>query len=164
MATPPRISIVIPTFNRGDLIKETLDSVQAQTYKSWECIVVDDGSTDNTAMVLNSYQEKDGRIQYIKRPEHLPKGANTCRNLGIEKAGGDYIVFFDSDDLMTPDHLEVKLKPFEDEAIDFTIAKTEFFNKPSHKRDHRYSFHLYPITLNNYLGQKINWKIRLSLL
>lgn len=60
------ISIIIPTYNRSHLIRETLDSILAQTHKNWECIVVDDGSTDETEDVLNEYVKKDNRFQYHK--------------------------------------------------------------------------------------------------
>lgn len=94
----PLVSIIIPTFNRAHFIGETLDSVLAQTYTNWECIVVDDGSADASAEVLKSYYEKDSRIQYHHRPADRPKGANACRNFGFELSKGDYIQFLDSDD------------------------------------------------------------------
>ena len=76
------VSIIIPTYNREHLIGETLNSIIAQTHTNWECIVVDDGSTDNTEEVLKNYKEKDKRFIFLKRPDNLPKGANTCRNIG----------------------------------------------------------------------------------
>lgn len=94
----PLVSIVIPTFNRAFLIAETLDSVLAQTYTNWECIVVDDGSTDATEKLLKDYCQKDPRIQYHQRPSNRQKGANACRNYGFELSTGEYIQFFDSDD------------------------------------------------------------------
>lgn len=100
------ISIIIPTYNRAHLITETLDSVLAQTYKNWECIIVDDGSTDNTAEVLSKYVANDDRFQYHKRPDGIIKGPNSCRNFGYQLSKGEYIKWFDSDDLMFPDLLE----------------------------------------------------------
>ena len=97
----PLVSIIIPTYNRAHLIGETLESVITQTYVNWECIVVDDGSTDNTSEILKSYSAKDNRIQYHQRPSNRPKGANACRNLGFELSKGDYIQFLDSDDLLS---------------------------------------------------------------
>lgn len=82
--TQPLVSIIIPTYNRAHLIGETLDSVMAQTYTNWECIVVDDGSTDNTAELLVVYCNKDNRFQYHHRPKDRPKGANAYRNYGID--------------------------------------------------------------------------------
>jgi len=104
----PLVSIIIPTYNRAHLIGETLDSVLAQTYTNWECIVVDDGSTDGTDKLLTAYCEKDARLQYFKR-EILPKGASHCRNIGLEKASGEYCMFLDSDDLLLDFCIENRL-------------------------------------------------------
>lgn len=105
----PLVSIIIPTFNRAHLIGETLDSVIAQTYQNWECIVVDDGSTDDTAKVMEAYTAKDSRIQYHHRPpEHKP-GGNGARNYGFKMSRGEYVNWFDSDDIMLPDFLEFKV-------------------------------------------------------
>src|SRR5690554_5799485 len=106
----PLVSIIIPTFNRAHLIGETLDSVLAQTYHNWECIVVDDGSTDNTDEVMAEYIAKDARFQYHHRPAVKSKGANACRNYGFEKSKGAYIQWFDSDDLMHPEKIAIKAK------------------------------------------------------
>ncbi|WMI69845.1 glycosyltransferase [Mangrovimonas sp. YM274] len=104
----PLTSIIIPTFNREDLIKKALDSVISQTNKNWECIVVDDGSTDNTLKVLEEYTKRDKRIQWFKR-DRGPKGAPTCRNIGLEKANGDYVIYLDSDDFLMPYCLEQRV-------------------------------------------------------
>ena len=110
--TYPLVSIIIPTYNRIDLIGETLDSVLAQTYENWECIVVDDGSTDGTETLLNRYVERDSNFQYFHRPNDRPKGANACRNYGLEKSRGEFIVFFDSDDIMSPSCLKGRVNLF----------------------------------------------------
>ena len=69
MSKNPLVSIIIPTYNRAHLIKETLDSVLTQTYTNWECIIVDDGNSDNTEEVINSYIAKDQRFKYCHRPQ-----------------------------------------------------------------------------------------------
>lgn len=122
------ISIIIPTFNRAQLIGETLDSVLAQTYIYWECIVVDDGSNDGTDILLNDYCIADNRIQYYKRPLNISKGANSCRNYGFEKSKGKYIKWLDSDDLLVPNALEETLNNFQCN-IDVVISKLHFFDK-----------------------------------
>lgn len=106
----PLVSIVIPTYNRAHLIGETLESVLAQTFQNWECIVVDDDSTDHTDELLEFYTEKDFRITYYHRPKDRPKGANACRNYGFEMSKGEYINWFDSDDLMLKRKLSEQLK------------------------------------------------------
>ncbi|WP_089382812.1 glycosyltransferase family 2 protein [Lutibacter agarilyticus] len=115
MTATPLVSIIIPTYNRAHLIGETLDSVLAQTYTNWECIVVDDGSTDNTEEVLKKYCDKEERIKYHHRPINRPKGANSCRNYGFELSKGEYVNWFDSDDLMMRDFIRIKLEAFSNE-------------------------------------------------
>lgn len=112
MPEQPLVSIIIPTFNRAHLLGETLDSVLAQTYTNWECIVVDDGATDGTAALLANYIDKDSRFQYYKRPDtHLP-GGNGARNYGFERSNGEFVQWFDDDDVMLPTFLNVKVQAF----------------------------------------------------
>jgi glycosyltransferase involved in cell wall biosynthesis len=113
MSDQPLVSIIIPTYNRAHLIGETLDSVVAQTYKNWECIIVDDGSSDNTDQVVGKYVEKDTRFRYYHRPKERKKGGNICRNIGIDKAQGDFISFLDSDDFIVDFALKDKIKFFD---------------------------------------------------
>lgn len=121
MPKQPLVSIIIPTYNRAHLIGETLDSVLAQTYQNWECIVVDDGSTDDTDKVMAQYCEKDSRFQYHHRPKDRLPGGNAARNYGFEVSRGEYINWFDSDDMMLPEFLNFKQKAFSDE-IYFVIC------------------------------------------
>lgn len=107
---PPLVSIIIPTYNRAHLLDETLDSVLDQTYTNWECIVVDDGSTDGTDSLLAKYCENDNRFKYYHRPKDRPKGANTCRNYGFELSEGEYVNWFDDDDVMLDDFLRLNLQ------------------------------------------------------
>lgn len=151
------ISIIIPTYNRGHLIEETLNSIICQTYKNWECIIVDDGSNDESVNLISDFVERDMRFYYFQRPDSAQKGANSCRNIGIDKAAGDYIIFFDSDDLMTPNHIELKLKTLLENNIDYVITRTKFFNSDLNYIDKYYQFDKYEITPFNYISQKINW-------
>jgi glycosyltransferase involved in cell wall biosynthesis len=112
MSDQPLVSIIIPTYNRAHLIGETLDSVLAQSYQNWECIVVDDGSSDNTDEVVGEYVIKDSRFKYHHRPEdHLP-GGNGARNYGFKVSKGKYVQWFDSDDLMVAEMIEKKTRMF----------------------------------------------------
>jgi len=153
----PLVSIIIPTYNRAHLIGETLDSILAQTYQNWECLVIDDGSEDDTDEVLNKYCKKEGRFYYFKRPSSKPKGANACRNMGLEQAKGAYVIFFDSDDLMTPDHVAVKVEGVQKANADYAITRTAYFNAPNKSLDHYYTFGKVKLTPHNYILQKINW-------
>lgn len=152
-----QISIIIPTYNRAHLIGETLDSIIAQNYQNWECIIVDDGSTDDSENLIKEYQENDNRFTFLTRPKSKPKGGNTCRNIGLDTAKGDYIVFFDSDDLMTPDHIETKVNSIEASKLDYVITRTKFFNSDLNYIDDYYQFDKHEITPYNYVCQKINW-------
>lgn len=113
-----KVSIIIPTYNRAELIEETLSSVMAQTLTEWECIVVDDGSSDGTKEIIKRYQEKDTRFKYIPRPSNRKKGGNTCRNIGIEQSKGEFIQFLDSDDLISANKLEEQLAALANSDID----------------------------------------------
>jgi glycosyltransferase involved in cell wall biosynthesis len=106
-SSPSLISIVMPTYNRGNLIGETIESIQKQTYPCWELIIVDDGSTDNTAGVVKDIN--DERIHYYQRV-HL--GMEKARNFGLLQANGEFIGFMDSDDLWVNTKLEKQLQAF----------------------------------------------------
>ena len=108
LSTVPLVSIIIPSFNRHDLIPDTIKSVLAQTITDWELLIVDDGSTDNTQEVVRSYAESDSRIRCMERT-HQPKGPSSCRNIGITAAQAPYCIFLDSDDLLAPNCLEGRL-------------------------------------------------------
>lgn len=117
------VSIIIPTFNRVDLIGDTLESVLSQTHFNWECIVVDDGSNDYTAELLEFYQERDERIKYYKRPQSRPKGANSCRNLGFELSKGEYIQWLDSDDLISKNKIKEQVEVLEKNDAELATCK-----------------------------------------
>lgn len=121
------VSVIIPTFNREHLIGETLDSVLNQTYTNWECLVVDDGSIDNTRDLVQSYVEKDHRFSYHRRPDYLPKGANACRNFGLEISKGIYINWFDDDDIMHPDKLSLQVGALDQSRLNFAVCQTMVF-------------------------------------
>lgn len=88
------VSVIMPTFNRSDLISHAINSVLRQVYKNWELIIVDDGSSDNTKDVVRSFSEKDSRIRYFYQNN---QGQSVARNSGIEQSRGEFIAFLDSD-------------------------------------------------------------------
>lgn len=106
MQVYPKVSIVIPTFNRADLIDRTIESVLNQTYENFEVLIVDDASTDNTYEVISSIS--DERIRYIQLEKNT-KGTMT-RNVGIENSSGEYVAFLDSDDEWVPTKLEEQIQ------------------------------------------------------
>lgn len=152
------VSIIIPTYNRANLIGETLVSIQNQTYQNWECIVVDDGSTDNLEEVIKGFSKADNRIQYFKKPSHLPKGPSAARNYGFEQSKGEYINFFDSDDLMHPQKLEIDLKNIQSGDYDFTISQSKFFNENGESTKEFWNNELWSNDpINDFIIKKIGW-------
>lgn len=123
MQNNPLVSIIIPTYNRAHLIGETLDSVLAQTYTNWECIVVDDGSTDDTLEVIQKYIAKDSRFFFYSRPETKVKGASSSRNYGLTQSKGELIVFLDSDDWLLSNCLSQRVQfMIENPTINFMVV------------------------------------------
>jgi len=116
------ISIIVPIFNRADLIAETLDSVLNQTHVHWECLVIDDGSSDYITELMGFYTEKDSRILFFKRPAEKNKGAAACRNLGLEKATGEFVQFLDSDDILHPEKLEHQIRVVKNKERDIILT------------------------------------------
>ncbi len=115
----PKVSIILPTYNRAYIIEKAIQSVLNQTYQDFELIIVDDGSTDNTEEIIKKLQEKDKRIRYIKLETN--KGAAAARNEGIKIAHGKYITFQDSDDEWLPEKLEKQMKIFETTPEDIIV-------------------------------------------
>jgi len=106
------VSIIIPVFNNAETIQETLDSIITQTYTEWECFIVDDNSSDTTKEVLQKLLNKEARINYFERPKNKPKGANACRNYGLELCKGDFIMFLDADDILHKTCLKNRVDAF----------------------------------------------------
>jgi len=100
-----KISVIIPTYNRCDKLKTSIKSVLAQTYMDFELLIVDDGSTDDTQVMVESMQ--DARIRYIKLQQNM--GASAARNEGVQQASSDIIAFHDSDDIWRPQKLEKQM-------------------------------------------------------
>lgn len=116
------ISIIIPVYNAEKYIRETLDSIINQKYESFEVILIDDGSKDSSLSILNEYSENDKRIKTFHIENH---GVSYARNLGIEKATNDYIIFVDSDDLLSPNSLE-KINHAINTYPDFDLIQTTY--------------------------------------
>lgn len=106
----PLVSVIIPTYNRGWILQEAIESVLAQEFDDFELIVVDDGSTDNTRDILNQYKED---ILICRQPH---QGVSAARNRGLDSASGSLIAFLDSDDLWLPDKLSAQIAFFDSHA------------------------------------------------
>ena len=110
--TTPTISVVMPVYNREDLLPRAIDSILNQTYKDFELIIVDDGSTDSSENIARIYAQKDSRVKVIKNKEN--KGISFSRNKGMDAAKGKYIAIMDSDDQALPFRLEKSIKVLEE--------------------------------------------------
>ena len=113
------VSIVMPSYNTGGFIAETIKSVLAQTYETWELIIVDDCSTDNTDEVVGQFLS-DSRIRYIKNETN--SGAAVSRNRALREAKGKWIAFLDSDDLWEPDKLKKQIAFMENNDYHFSYT------------------------------------------
>jgi glycosyltransferase involved in cell wall biosynthesis len=116
----PLVSIIMPAYNSSQFIREAVNSIQAQRYKSWEAIIVDDFSTDNTYSILEEMAHRDSRIKVLRTTKN--SGPATARNLAIADAEGRFIAFLDSDDLWVPSKLEKQIAFMKQEgaALSFT--------------------------------------------
>lgn len=135
----------MPVFNHADELKTMLDSILANTYQDWELLAVDDGSNEETKGILRQYAFRDGRIHFIER-NWEPKGAQTCRNMGLELAQGEYIVFFDSDDYVTPYCLEQRVKELSAHPeLDFMVFRSgTYYDNAFHQEPNKKNYG-YPI-------------------
>ncbi|MCL9805109.1 glycosyltransferase [Flavobacterium amniphilum] len=130
----PTVSIIIPSYNKAQFIKDTLQSVLAQTYPNWECLIIDDGSADGSVSIINEFTAKDNRFVFLAKDGKLKKGPSSSRNLGLRAAKGEYIVFLDADDLLATDCLENRIKLFEgNKENDFLVFQMQRFqNQPDY--------------------------------
>ena len=122
------VSIIMPSYNTGRFIKETIESVLAQSYPTWELIIVDDCSTDDTDDVVSQYLS-DNRIHYLKND--FNSGAAISRNRALREAKGKWIAFLDSDDLWFPEKLEKQIRFMENGNYHFSYTRYEEINEGS---------------------------------
>jgi glycosyltransferase involved in cell wall biosynthesis len=126
----PKVSVVIPTYNRAHLIPRAIQSVLDQIYQDFEIIIVDDGSKDNTEEIVRNYKEE--RIKYIRHTRN--KGASAARNTGIKASRGKYIAFQDSDDEWFPDKLRQQIKVFDDSSPEVGVVYSGFYRIEGNKK------------------------------
>lgn len=124
------ISIIMPTFNSGDTLVQSIESILSQSYPDWELLITDDCSTDNTFDIIESYQEKDSRIKGFKN--NFNSGAAVTRNNSIGKASGEFIAFLDSDDLWLPDKLEKQIAFMKNNKISFSFTAFSTIDSSGH--------------------------------
>lgn len=115
----PKVSIIMATYNRGHFIIETLQTIKEQSFTNWECIIIDDGCSDNTKKIITPILKQDDRFQFFKRSDKYKKGSSGCRNFGLDLAKGEYIIFFDDDDIVHKDNLKISLGVVELYDVDY---------------------------------------------
>ena len=125
----PEVSIIMATYNRAHFIPKALESIKSQTFNDWECLIIDDGSNDNTEEIVKDFISVDPRFSFFKRTSNYKKGLPGSRNQGLDKAAGDYIIFFDDDDVVHPQNLEICLKTLHNKGGSFCrFNKKPFFS------------------------------------
>ena len=128
----PLVSVIIPSYNYSRYIAEALESIIAQTYSNWECIVIDDGSTDNTKEVVSEYIKRDARINYVHQEN---RGLSAARNTGITYVTGKYIQLLDADDLIENKKLERQTEYLEEHPeVDILYGDVFFFTAINNNR------------------------------
>ncbi len=111
MISTPLVSVIIPCYNYGKFLSDTLDSVLVQTYSNWECIVVNDGSTDNSEDIGKNYENNDSRFKYIYQKN---SGHSAARNTALKASKGKYIQFLDADDMLENEKLNLQVALMEE--------------------------------------------------
>lgn len=119
------VSIIIPTFNYAEFIGDAIHSVKTQSLGDWECIIIDDCSTDDTAHVVGKLIEGDDRFRYIRLEQN--SGVSAARNRGLKECKGKYIQFLDADDVIAPMKLEIQSKRMDNDS-DLDIVYSDFFH------------------------------------
>lgn len=157
------VSIIIPFYNREKLLQETLKSVEAQSFSQWECILIDDGSSDDSLNVIKKFTVKDNRFRVYSRTDtDKLKGVSSCRNIGINNSKGDFIIFLDSDDLLDKNCLENRLVYVkENPNNDVWVFSMQEFNEQGLGK----ICNLYPNNKNDkfeYLKMFLNYEIPFS--
>jgi glycosyltransferase involved in cell wall biosynthesis len=148
--TEKRVTIIMATYNRSHFILETLLSIQNQTYPDFECLIIDDGGSDNTQQVIAPILNKDSRFQFFKRLDNYKKGLPGCRNYGIDLAQGDYIIFFDDDDIVHPQNLELCTAELNKSGVSFCRYQREvFFNEFNYNFDYSKEYSSFKININD---------------
>ncbi len=149
-----KISVIVPVFNQELFIRRCLDSLANQTYKNMEIIIVNDGSTDNSAKICDEYKSKDGRFTVIHKEN---EGVGAARNDGLLIATGEYIFFVDSDDYLIRDALEILCIKAAKSDADITISNHVYFDEKGHclKND---AYEVSTINAGGVMGKSIIFK------
>jgi glycosyltransferase involved in cell wall biosynthesis len=156
----PLVSIIIPAYNSAEFISETLDCLINQNYTKWEAIIVDDGSTDNTAEIVQEYIKKDNRFRYV-RQENLK--TSVARNVGLRMSRGEYIQFLDSDDFISKNKISDEILIFNQDP-DTEIVYSDYICFANEDRKKEWTYSRVVLKKNNpLLDFAKNWEKDLSI-
>lgn len=147
------VSIIIPCYNAEKYIAETIQSVINQTYKNWELIIVNDGSTDHSLNIIKEFAANDNRISLIDKPN---SGVSDSRNKGLEKAKGEYIAFLDADDVWNSQYLEKQIANLQSNRFNISYTACQLINQNGEKLQKHLRGENNP-QLNDFLLQKGNY-------
>lgn len=120
------VSVIVPIYNTEKYLEKCIKSILAQTHANIEVVLVNDGSTDHSGAIIDTYAQRDNRIVVINKSNG---GLSDARNAGIEKCSGDYITFIDADDFVSPNYVEVLLNTLNDENADLVLCEFEIVNE-----------------------------------
>lgn len=123
----PMVNVIIPAYNAGRWLPDCLRSLLRQSYKSWRAIVIDDGSTDSTARIVQEFREKDSRIELVNRPH---EGVSAARNKGLEHADSRWILFLDADDSLHPRALKLLLQTANSTKAQIVVPRQHYGEIP----------------------------------
>lgn len=121
----PKVSIIIPCYNQEEFLRQALEGLQEQSCKDFECIIVDDGSTDSSAQIADNFAQTDHRFKLIRKPNG---GTATARNAGLKAASGEYVQFLDADDELDPQKLELQTALMDHERLDMSYTDYRHFH------------------------------------
>ena len=125
MSHSPRVSVIVPVYNNEKYIRETLNSLKAQTFSDFEALCIDDGSSDNSSGIIQEFAATDQRFHYVFQEN---SGAGPARNNGLSKAAGEYVSFLDGDDLYHPDYLKRMTEALDQTQADMCVCERETFD------------------------------------
>lgn len=124
----PKLSIVMPVFNRPQELSVMVESIMANAFADWELLAIDDGSDTEAVALLDDLSRRDSRIRMVRR-DRTPKGAQTCRNMGLELAKGEFVIFYDSDDFIPPYALAARVEALDARPdLDFMVFPSGTFS------------------------------------
>ncbi|MBC5863647.1 glycosyltransferase family 2 protein [Flavobacterium turcicum] len=157
----PTVSIILATYNRAEYILESLYSIQQQTFTDWECLIIDDGGSDNTQEILAPILKQDTRFQYFMRTPKYQKGLPGSRNYGLDLAKGDYIIFFDDDDIAHPQNLELCVAELSNAELSFCryirdVFRGNFVYDFDYSKEYT-SFHIDSSDINKILRNELQF-------